>query len=1661
MNDHKADLMKRDNRCASIASDSSIPSWLETPPLSKINPPVETRLQELPFGELAWEDFERLCLRLVRLEANVEHCQLYGVRGQRQEGIDFYARKKIGEKYRVYQCKHVDDFGPTKIKDAVSKFLEGEWASKTDTFVLCTKESLVRKERADELETQNALLKEKGITLIPWDSPKLSMKLKDSPELIDDFFGREWVTKFCGEEQAAKLGKRLDAERVAEFREKYGVFYKHVFNIHDPGLPLAATGTVKSLPLEDRYVFPDVYERRSITIPNFTEVSEPEISIYGAKNIPFDDTTSDRSQRTVIPERTHKIQQRQAVENWLTVSDRSIILGGPGSGKSTLLRFVAIDLLQESPRLTLLSQKWGQFLPVWVPFALWTKMISESTTATCSLSELLHSWLKRWDEERLWPLIEQALEDERLLLLVDGLDEYSDESVARIALDRLNVFIRQRDIPAIVTSRPHDVDHIGMQETGWQLGEISEFSGTQQKQLSRIWFGCKIRSLYHDSTLEENEVERKADAENESFLTELRRLADLRELAKVPLLLSLLIYHRFHNVRLPQNRFKAYDSLIEHLISTHPQKRMTAASLTDVSSELASDDFKEIFANLAYHIQGHFGEGLIDDNEAKTIVENCLKDGDHGFGFEQREAHRYSKKVLEVGEKTIGLLVRRSPKEIGFFHRVFQEYLAAYHLSRMPLAKQLSVVEIRCTDPQWREVILGLLYLTNRAEDIKQFVECVKDKLDKVNTVEGYTIELLLCEIAFGDFNCPVSLVRELALDVFEQIETGSWMPHRERLLQHVLYGLRSTKVKELVKSKLRSWFPCRTRWRESIFSAMANWPQDPDVIECLWKGIHDEESNNQRAAARALADIADGDSEIGNRIASLARNTIAPKTRAAAIEALLRGWPDHKDIKPLIEAARHSMSPELRLVAIIGRIQQHVQTEENREELIRLGSWEVGVDYNWRDDVASALMKGWPKSSNTKEACFKALQKGRRDWQQIHIELALRILLEGYSYDDDVAKFCVNEIRNQDFSFDLLRYAWRLLSQNFKDHPQVVEALDEWMSRQEHCEGEVLMAALVGRTPIAKAKLLSSLNSSFPHWPADFLLEGWGMQDTEVAEQLTRIAFGTATEASQIGYLLPKIIEDKTKCRSRLLELLRDPKCKRPDFIMSGLKALGNTEGDTEVVDTVLNLLPNREIWYHMDIIARLIAGYSSDPRVKKLAKQELSKRDGSYADVALAYGGDEEIRKRIIEIACPLPVQLREVIATHLGDEDVDEAFAMSLLKLYDYEQDEKVKTQASISYHKRLKSSGQDTGSAVKTLSKDIVCHGMDYAERRQAAFCGLVILGRLDVMINAKERIESDRICAIPLTTRMLSPNILLIRHILQNWDSIKAALGSEFWDRLSMRSSNPLSPWDAFCIFADKFSSPRDEAISFLEDRTERTATPNILRFLGRVSPKSQILLEYCLKALCIEDDPHNCSRENVAVAAELLGTHFGGDNEILGHIISGSSEEHIDKNVILALCEGWPESEEMNRVFEIVRIHEIPLDYNLYFQLICRKSPSKAVFDALIAFLTSPKAHKRWVYPNISRPVLRRLRTDDRFFEMLIERLQNNPTPSEKATIPMLIGAARGLTSELRNWCIEEVNRQLCGNESPEIGFDLIIGELRPVAQSLLDVLNQPSWIES
>lgn len=247
---------------------STAPSWLHEPPNGhEPRPPVETRGQSLPLGELSWQDFERLILRLVRREGEVVECSVYGTPGQAQGGIDILAAHSRQAVRRLcYQCKKVAEFGPADIVSAVDKFLAGKWAQDAREFVLCVSISLESTQLQDELDRQRSRLSNSGIALSVWDGATaggICERLKAHPDLVDDFFGRAWVAYFNGQSVAAGLGERLNGYELAVLRARLLSLYSVLFMQHDPGLRPDGD---RRLDYRDRYVTADVIERTQVDI---------------------------------------------------------------------------------------------------------------------------------------------------------------------------------------------------------------------------------------------------------------------------------------------------------------------------------------------------------------------------------------------------------------------------------------------------------------------------------------------------------------------------------------------------------------------------------------------------------------------------------------------------------------------------------------------------------------------------------------------------------------------------------------------------------------------------------------------------------------------------------------------------------------------------------------------------------------------------------------------------------------------------------------------------------------------------------------------------------------------------------------------------------------------------------------------------------------------------------------------------------------------------------------------------------------------------------------------------------------------------------------------------------------------------------------------------
>lgn len=1642
-------------------SNTDLPSYLETPPSSpSVSPPVETRLQELPFGDLSWENFERLCLRLVRTEAEVEDCRLYGEKGDEQGGIDFYARERNSDKYKLYQCKRVEDFRPSKIEKAVSVFLDGDWKGDAHTFVLCTSDNLRSSQRSDKVEDQRERLIKRNIGFEPWDAHELSEKLKNHPKIVDDFFGRPYVEAFNGKQAAESLEPRLDVKGVDRFRGNLGSFYGSVFQKHDPGLQGQGFRTLDPLPIEERFVLPDIIDQHSISLdeeaadtetPAEEEVQsdfDPQLpdqrfSEYGRDY--YGGRDQERSRKRSSTKATY--ESRQTVEDWLVQSEKSIVLGGPGTGKSALLRFVILDLLREDPTLQKLAQKWGNKLPVWVPFGRWTRMIANSSDPQGSLLELLEQWFGDWEEEASWLSVRRALEDDRLLLLVDGLDEWSNQSAASIALQRLQVFIEQRDLPAVLTSRPQGFKRLEFGGTDWQVGKIAGFSRDQQSELANVWFKHwhKLRSADSDT----EKIEKHSREDVETLMRDLRKSRDLAELAEIPLLLSLLIYLRNKQTRLPENRFKAYKVLVEKLVTEHPKQRRRAAEITqDLFPELTDDEVTEIFASLAFSIQKENPEGLIEREEARSLLWDMLEDPEQGLGMSRDKARRTSNKILEIGQSTLGLLVRQSQTQVGFFHRSFLHYLAALHLSRKPREEQIELIRDHCTDPQWREVILSLFFLTRRLDDIETYVETLRSSYDGL--VARRTVESLLSEVAFGPFKCSPNLARELATQTFERIETGAWMPHRSELLENAIRGLRSSKTADAVRERIKEWFPLHNRWRESLFRILADSSRSDRVVEFCFRGLHDEEVKNQRSAATALADLKSGEDSIAQQLFDIVEGDYNSDVRASGLEALVEGWIGLDRTESLIDKTRQHTAPQIRLMGIKGKVLLGTQNESGYDDIFDILD---GRSFGWGKGMDDLLVQGWSESEGLMERCMSEIRRpggSRVPWEA---------LIKGYPQNDDVAEFCANELREEEFPFTTARPGlWELLSDNFQEHPKLTPAVDEWIERYETSPriADIARAALVSRSGYAKRELFDLLdNDRLVFWPAGSLIRGWGMEDGNVARALRSRVKESDKTAAQLGQFLPEIIEDQEKCRKTMLGLLRDPECLRPDFVLDGLLKLADGELDKEVVDAYFQGASSTDdsSMYRRGAKGRVIAhGNSEDERIQELALSRIENYDVGISAVANSYIDHPDLGKKVLSHICPLPASLRGQIARRLGEGAGSNSFSLPLLRGYLKEEDMSVKSLASIGYHERLKTSDRSKKKARETLSSTIVSYGPKLNEKRHAALCGLISMDWLELMLDATEESgEGDEPVSVDVPYRMLEINAPMIRHILSNWKYVSGTLGDELEERLTRRGSDSSGQklWRTLVIMAEDYPDIQKKMLGELSQFSEEEwLGTDLLRSVGRTRPASDTLLDLCFSIL----NGDRNDRQKVLTAAQLVGIHFGDNDDVLTRIIPNRIEKPIPEEAIVVLCIGRPESEVLRDIVDCIRGDQ-RISLATHMHLVCALENPETVSEAISTLEDEHK--KSGLVPDslTLQPIMRRVGSDEDLIQAMTDQLGADASHFEKVNYPRLVTSSVGSSKEILDWCHEEIERQRSYGVS-QVALDILAGETRPVIHSLYDAVD-------
>jgi NACHT domain-containing protein len=1020
------------------ATQVGVPTYLLVPgPDSSVPPPpVETLAQDLPFDRLTWENFERLCLRVVESESTIEQCYEYGTRGQDQYGIDLLARNRNDGSTSVYQCEKVKAFGPASIAAAVTKFLQEPWAGTAATFVLCTSNDLRTTDCADEISLQEKRLLEYKTSLEVWNATGLSGRLKKLPDIVYDFFGSAWLFAFCGREHETLISKRIPPQKVEQYRSRLATFYRNIFEQNDPGIPTLATPVAPRIDLAERFVLPHL-------VNNETVLSSNSRSKPNAFDLPVDDNDESDLRRKTLSSPAETKESREVrfpVDDWISTTKRALIIGIAGSGKTTLLRYVLLDLLSSDPTLPAIAEQLGRNLPIWIPFAYWTHTLQRQPGA--SIVDVLRGWFHSWGEDQLFVLVQEAIDDERLLLIVDGLDEWVDEATGTLAFAQFESFLEMRGLPAVSSARPYALNWLKLSGS-WRIAKVADLSAREREKLCEIWFRLRARSSgKHDSQY-------SVQHEVSSLIADLGHSVDLDELSRIPLFLLLLIALRFQGAALPSGRFDAYQALIRHMLRDHPQRKRSAAAIIQ-ADQLSEREIQSILARLAFEIQVKQTGGTISELDFEALLIAMLTSTeDNGLGLSVADARKISKGFMNIEEGSLGLLVPQGMRTFGFLHRSFQERLAAMHCASKSIEDQSSIVHNYAQDPQWRETLLHLCSLTPRSNELSQLLSAISDVPD--NQLQREMSEDFRIEVAFNDFDLPLQQVQEIAALAFNLIELSTDMERRQRVLRYCLNGLQARRTRQLVQPKLNEWSLSRASWKSNWLTQLDHWPTDQETKAIFRRGLNDEEVSTIRAAAHAYATVFRFDGDVADEFVKLAGSAHSIDLRAACMEALLVVWPERHELMSISLAAKSTEIPVLQVVGLLAGAKAGNVSQEDAVDALDLATDRIGgaLSYQW-SDLLSPLLLEVAKShkSMVKQACLYAIEDNLWSQRQADVgidrDIAWFVLVESYTKDADVVSLLVKEIGKERPFVTMSRLdMWKAIASKYRG---VEEVEGPWM---------------------------------------------------------------------------------------------------------------------------------------------------------------------------------------------------------------------------------------------------------------------------------------------------------------------------------------------------------------------------------------------------------------------------------------------------------------------------------------------------------------------------------------------------------------------------------------------------------------------------------------
>lgn len=346
------------------------------------------------------------------------------------------------------------------------------------------------------------------------------------------------------------------------------------------------------------------------------------------------------------------------------------ILGKPGAGKTTFLKYIALQAAEQNI----------DKIPVFVSLKEWADSDKE-------LMPFITERFDICDFPDAQPFVEVLLKSGNAIVLFDGLDEVNQKSGQRDRQTRaMNNFVEKYDrTQCLITCRLAASDY---SFKPFSYVEIADFTEHQIKTFVANWF-------------RNNEGE-KDEETCQRFLSEFAREDNkgLRDLARTPLLLTLLCLAFNETLTFPQRRVEIYEEALDALLKKWDSSRRIKRD--EVYRKLSLGHKENMLARIAAETFER-NEYFIPQADLEKYITDFIKNVPPHDTDETTDGEM----ILKAVEAQHGIFVERAHKVYSFSHLTFQEYFTAkYIVANAEQGTLTNLVKAHSMDLRWREVFL-------------------------------------------------------------------------------------------------------------------------------------------------------------------------------------------------------------------------------------------------------------------------------------------------------------------------------------------------------------------------------------------------------------------------------------------------------------------------------------------------------------------------------------------------------------------------------------------------------------------------------------------------------------------------------------------------------------------------------------------------------------------------------------------------------------------------------------------------------------------------------------------------------------------------------------------------------------------------------------------